>query len=159
MTHVTCRLTAKNRDQLRNPTLGNRVWAAFRPYLFIGLVLPCLSVLHTTQSLSQHDLAGKKATSTVITGSNANIAHDAGAPLLVPDRPPTAATDGKLAEMLARYRQQVNRCGMKFSMERKNKFSRNLGNSQKKPFLRTLLKHSARAYWQCKRYFNQTGKS
>jgi len=22
MTHVTCRLTAKNRDQLRNPTLG-----------------------------------------------------------------------------------------------------------------------------------------
>ena len=27
MTHVTCRLTAKNRDHLRNPTLGNRVWA------------------------------------------------------------------------------------------------------------------------------------
>ena len=25
MTHVTCRLTAKNRDRLRNPTLGNRV--------------------------------------------------------------------------------------------------------------------------------------
>jgi len=29
MTHVTCRLTAENRDQLRNPTLGNRVWASF----------------------------------------------------------------------------------------------------------------------------------
>ena len=29
MTHITCRLTAKNRDQLRNPTLGNRVWATF----------------------------------------------------------------------------------------------------------------------------------
>ena len=29
MTHITCRLTAKNRDQLRDPTLGNRVWAAF----------------------------------------------------------------------------------------------------------------------------------
>jgi len=27
MTHVTCRLTTKNRDQLRNLTLGNRVWA------------------------------------------------------------------------------------------------------------------------------------
>jgi len=27
MIHVTCRLTAKNRDQLRNPALGNRVWA------------------------------------------------------------------------------------------------------------------------------------
>jgi len=29
MTHDICRLTAKNRDQLRNPTLGNRVWATF----------------------------------------------------------------------------------------------------------------------------------
>ena len=29
MTHVTCRLTAMNRDQLRNLTLGNRVWATF----------------------------------------------------------------------------------------------------------------------------------
>jgi len=29
MTHVTCRLTAKNRDQLRYPTLGNRVWVTF----------------------------------------------------------------------------------------------------------------------------------
>ena len=33
MTHVTCRLTAKNRDQLRNPALGNRVWATFAFYL------------------------------------------------------------------------------------------------------------------------------
>jgi len=33
MTHVTCKLTAKNRDQLRNPTLGNRLRAAF---LIIG---------------------------------------------------------------------------------------------------------------------------
>ena len=32
MTHITGRLTAKNRDQLRNPTLGNRVWATL--YLF-----------------------------------------------------------------------------------------------------------------------------
>ena len=32
MTHVTCRLAAKARDQLRNPTLGNRVWAAFTFY-------------------------------------------------------------------------------------------------------------------------------
>ena len=29
MTHVTCRLTAKKLDQLRDPTLGNRVWATF----------------------------------------------------------------------------------------------------------------------------------
>jgi len=30
--NVTCRLTAKNRDQLRNPTLGNQAWATL-PYL------------------------------------------------------------------------------------------------------------------------------
>jgi len=29
LTHITCMLTAKNRDQLRNHTLGNRVWATF----------------------------------------------------------------------------------------------------------------------------------
>jgi len=29
MTHATCWLTAKNRDQLKNPTLGSRVWATF----------------------------------------------------------------------------------------------------------------------------------
>jgi len=29
MTHVTCRPTAKNRHQLWNPTLGNRVSATF----------------------------------------------------------------------------------------------------------------------------------
>ena len=29
MTDGNCRLTAKNRDQLRNPTLCNRVWATF----------------------------------------------------------------------------------------------------------------------------------
>ena len=29
MIHITCRLTAKNRDQLRNPMLGNRVCAIF----------------------------------------------------------------------------------------------------------------------------------
>ena len=34
MTHVTCRLTAKNRDQLRNPTLGNRVYGLPLPFYF-----------------------------------------------------------------------------------------------------------------------------
>jgi len=33
--HITCRLTAKNRDQLRNPTLCNRVWATFTFYFFM----------------------------------------------------------------------------------------------------------------------------
>ena len=39
MTHVTCRLTAKYRDQLRNSTLGNRVRATFT---FLCLLSPTL---------------------------------------------------------------------------------------------------------------------
>ena len=35
MTHVTSRLTTKNRDQLRNPTFGNRVLATFTFLLLI----------------------------------------------------------------------------------------------------------------------------
>jgi len=40
MTRVTCRLTAKNRDQFWNPTLGNRVWATFT--FFNGVLKPNL---------------------------------------------------------------------------------------------------------------------
>jgi len=36
MTHVTCRLTAKNRDHLRNPTLDNRVWDTFTFFNQLG---------------------------------------------------------------------------------------------------------------------------
>jgi len=39
MTHITCRLTAKNRDQLQNPTLGNRVWATFTFFTFFTCCL------------------------------------------------------------------------------------------------------------------------
>jgi len=35
MTHVTCRLTARNRDQLRDRTLGNGVWATFTLFYLI----------------------------------------------------------------------------------------------------------------------------
>jgi len=38
--YVTCRLTAKNRDQLLNPTFGNRVWATFT-FLFYCPVVVC----------------------------------------------------------------------------------------------------------------------
>jgi len=33
--YVTCTLTAKNRDQLLNPTLGNRVWATFTFFVLV----------------------------------------------------------------------------------------------------------------------------
>ena len=36
MTHITCRLTAENRDQLGNPTLGNRVRATFTFFMDAG---------------------------------------------------------------------------------------------------------------------------
>ena len=39
MTHVTYRLTTKNRDQLRNPTFGNRVLATFTFLLLIIYVI------------------------------------------------------------------------------------------------------------------------
>ena len=42
---VTCRLTAKTGDQLRNPTLGNRVWATFtfvQTALYIAYWLDCV---------------------------------------------------------------------------------------------------------------------
>ena len=48
MIHVTCRLTAKNRDQLRNPTLGNRVWATFLTYNN-----PWRQILHLKLFMSQ----------------------------------------------------------------------------------------------------------
>ena len=35
MTHVTYMLTAKNRDQLRNPTIGNRLWATLTCFLLV----------------------------------------------------------------------------------------------------------------------------
>jgi len=38
MTHVTCRLTAKNWDQPRNPTLCNRVRATFTFYLWVETI-------------------------------------------------------------------------------------------------------------------------
>jgi len=51
MTHVTCRLTAKNWDQLRNPTLGNRVWATFT-FLHHSTAVPDKSVLSLVPQLS-----------------------------------------------------------------------------------------------------------
>ena len=39
MTHVTCRLTAKNRDQLRNPTLGNRVRSTVTSFTLVRSVM------------------------------------------------------------------------------------------------------------------------
>ena len=52
MTHVTCRLTAKNLDQLRNPTLGNRVWATFTLPSCIRIVLGRVMMLRVRALLA-----------------------------------------------------------------------------------------------------------
>jgi len=51
MTHVTCRLTAKNRDQLRNPTLGSRVWAT----LFLSDDCDQLFIVDTGSNSPEYD--------------------------------------------------------------------------------------------------------
>jgi len=43
MTHVTYRLTAKNWEELQNPTLGNRVWATFCVLKYLATILEQLS--------------------------------------------------------------------------------------------------------------------
>ena len=42
VTHITCRLTAKNWDQLRNPTLGTRVWATFTFFIDTDTDIDCV---------------------------------------------------------------------------------------------------------------------
>ena len=64
MAHVTCMLTAKNRDQLRNPTLGNRVWTTFFTRLNRGTYNVTQSVVivemefHTTHHAGRSSLPG-----------------------------------------------------------------------------------------------------
>jgi len=44
MTQITVRLTAKNRDQLRYPTLGNRVWATLLSLLSLTDPRHCIAL-------------------------------------------------------------------------------------------------------------------
>ena len=57
VTHVTYRPTAKNRDQLRNPTLGSRlsrVWATFTFLVTIPITCTVLRWGHGTDRDRQH---------------------------------------------------------------------------------------------------------
>ena len=79
MTHVTCRLTAKNRDQLRNPTLRNRVWATFTflPFTF-GYSRP---ILVAVRSLSLKPISfGYKTPPTRFSQAGGQSAHKARPP-------------------------------------------------------------------------------
>jgi len=71
MTHVTCRLTAKNRDQLRNPTLGNRVWPTFTFTLQYNISLDGM----------RYD-AGDGISVAASRATHGAISHGAAAPLL-----------------------------------------------------------------------------
>ena len=69
MIHATCRLTAKNRDQLRNPTLGSRVRATFTCSitsvdLEIAVLLTASALLRgvgARGSLERHAVGGGRA--------------------------------------------------------------------------------------------------
>ena len=61
MTHLTCRLTAKNQDQLRNPTLGNQVWATFT-FTLPNLSLSSLLGNITQFIIQQHNCTHNKNT-------------------------------------------------------------------------------------------------
>ena len=73
MTHITGRLTAKNRDQLRNPTLGSRVWATFtffvinvsvtfRMFRCFGFVVGIRFVVDLLRICCGFDVASKSTT-------------------------------------------------------------------------------------------------
>jgi len=70
MTHVTCRPNAKNRDQLRNPTLGNQVWATFTFYIMhlmfrvsldvtTSYYILAITISYLSQSTEQHIKRGR----------------------------------------------------------------------------------------------------
>jgi len=93
MTHVTCRLTAKTRDQLRNPKLGNRV----RGYLYLLFYLMYKNAQKNSGRQKQHGSIcwpGRNPSSVQNIALNGEIGH----------RP------GQLIDVLARGRHQPRRC-------------------------------------------------
>ena len=71
MTHVTCRLTAKDRDQVRNPTLGTRVWATFT-----FLVYNTVHRGYGSKRLQDRSMVGHES-SAETAGDEMNDRHDA----------------------------------------------------------------------------------
>jgi len=51
MTHITCRLTAKNWDRLQKPTLGKRVLATF---FYTGESKSVTIILHSVDTIMSH---------------------------------------------------------------------------------------------------------
>jgi len=54
ITHVTCRLTVKKGDELRNPALGSRVWAIFTFLTPFGPTPPPSSAPHCSWHVHRH---------------------------------------------------------------------------------------------------------
>jgi len=68
MTHIACRLTAKNRDQLRNPMLSNRVWATFTFTFPPSLHLPPYTLTRETLSGEENAETLSETKTRVLTG-------------------------------------------------------------------------------------------
>ena len=60
MTYITCRLIAKNRDQPRNPTLGNRVWATFTVFTSTGGIKQCCNLFVCLSVCLSHAPSSKR---------------------------------------------------------------------------------------------------
>jgi len=65
-------LTAKNRDQLRNPTLGSRVWATFT---FLLLYCSAFSALTLLVGRQEGHLACEKLSGWVLSGARCRLAY------------------------------------------------------------------------------------
>jgi len=66
MTHVTCRLTAENRDQLQNPTLGYRVWTTSAFIVCVRCIMPAFSALTLSVGRPEGHPACKKLSGEVL---------------------------------------------------------------------------------------------
>jgi len=75
MTYVNCRLTAKNQDQLRNPMLGNRVWATFTFLSVPASKSVCQSVWIWHTSTASWGAWVPRAQSTALAGEDSCYQH------------------------------------------------------------------------------------
>ena len=102
MTHVTCRLTAKNPDQLQNPTLCNRVWATFTLFRQSARWPPTLRPTQLTWAASLPRLLPSAFTIAICYYYSARL------PVLVLHRAPSLYT----ANLVVRVEQSDQRSGV-----------------------------------------------
>ena len=87
MTYVTCRVTVKNRDQLRNPTLGNWLWATFTIFTTGDIFSFYFEQLHRYGNVNLYNFFGPPCNSSLNEGTGqatSDVKEIIGAPNAVP---------------------------------------------------------------------------